>query len=121
MLTLLILTILLFAVIETPLFTVIAGLSIVCLYFIDYDWLALQTIIIEMNRLASMPVLVALPLFTFVGALLTETEAPKRIMNFMQALLGWLPGGLAIAALCSCAFFTALTGASGVTIVALGA
>ena len=120
MLTLLILTILLFAVTETPLFTVIAGLSIVCLYFIDYDWLALQTIIIEMNRLASMPVLVALPLFTFVGALLTETEAPKRIMNFMQALLGWLPGGLAIAALCSCAFFTALTGASGVTIVALG-
>ena len=120
MLTLLILTILLFAIIETPLFTVIAGLSIVCLYFIDYDWLALQTIIIEMNRLASMPVLVALPLFTFVGALLAETEAPKRIMNFMQALLGWLPGGLAIAALCSCAFFTALTGASGVTIVALG-
>ena len=68
-----------------------------------------------------MPVLVALPLFTFVGCLLTETKAPTRIMNFMQAFLGWLPGGLAIAALCSCAFFTALTGASGVTIVAIGA
>ena len=115
-----ILATILFALIETPLFTIIAGLSIVCLYFIEYDWLALQMILIEMNRLASMPVLVALPLFTFVGCLLTETGAPKRIMNFMQAVIGWLPGGLAIAALCACAFFTALTGASGVTIVALG-
>jgi tripartite ATP-independent transporter DctM subunit len=110
-----------FALIEAPLFTIIAALTIVCLYLINHDWLSLQLIIIEMNRLASMPVLVALPLFTFVGCLLTETKAPTRIMNFMQALLGWLPGGLAIAALCSCAFFTALTGASGVTIVAIGA
>jgi C4-dicarboxylate transporter DctM subunit len=120
MFTLLIFLIVLFAVIETPLFTVIAGLSIVCLYFVDFDWLSIQIILIEVNRLASMPILVALPLFTFVGTLLTETEAPKRIMNLMQALIGWLPGGLAIAALCACAFFTALTGASGVTIVALG-
>jgi tripartite ATP-independent transporter DctM subunit len=110
-----------FALIEAPLFTIVAALTIVCLYLINHDWLSLQLIIIEMNRLASMPVLVALPLFTFVGCLLTETKAPTRIMNFMQALLGWLPGGLAIAALCSCAFFTALTGASGVTIMAIGA
>jgi tripartite ATP-independent transporter DctM subunit len=117
---LLIFTVLLFALLEAPLFTVIAALSIVCLYFIEYDPLALQVIVIEMNRLASMPVLTALPLFTFVGCLLASTKAPERIMNFIQALLGWLPGGLAIAALCSCALFTALTGASGVTIVALG-
>lgn len=110
-----------FALIEAPLFTIVAAITIVCLYLINHDWLSLQLIIIEMNRLASMPVLVALPLFTFVGCLLTETKAPTRIMNFMQAFLGWLPGGLAIAALCSCAFFTALTGASGVTIVAIGA
>jgi tripartite ATP-independent transporter DctM subunit len=110
-----------FALLEAPLFTIVAALAIVCLYVINHDWLSLQLIIIEMNRLASMPVLVALPLFTFVGCLLTETKAPTRIMNFMQALIGWLPGGLAIAALCSCAFFTALTGASGVTIVAIGA
>lgn len=110
-----------FALIEAPLFTIVAAITIVCLYLINHDWLSLQLIIIEMNRLASMPVLVALPLFTFVGCLLTETKAPTRIMNFMQAFLGWLPGGLAIAALGSCAFFTALTGASGVTIVAIGA
>jgi C4-dicarboxylate transporter, DctM subunit len=109
-----------FALLEAPLFTVIIGVSMVCLYAIDLDFMALQTIIIEMNRLASMPVLVALPLFTFTGCLLTETGAPRRIMNFIQAIAGWLPGGLAISALCSCALFTALTGASGVTIVALG-
>jgi len=109
-----------FALLEAPLFTVIIGISMVCLYAIDLDFMALQTIIIEMNRLASMPVLVALPLFTFTGCLLTETGAPRRIMKFIQAIAGWLPGGLAISALCSCALFTALTGASGVTIVALG-
>ncbi len=109
-----------FALIEAPLFTVIAGITMVCLYAVSKDWMALQMIVIELNRLASMPVLVALPLFTFTGVLLTETNAPRRIMNFLQAVIGWLPGGLAIAALCSCAFFTALTGASGVTIVALG-
>ncbi|MGD8676732.1 MAG: TRAP transporter large permease subunit [Desulfobacterales bacterium] len=108
------------ALLEIPLFIVIAGLTMVCLYAAGHNWMALQVVLIEMNRLASMPVLVALPLFTFTGVLLTETAAPRRIMNLLQALVGWLPGGLAIAALCSCAFFTALTGASGVTIVALG-
>jgi tripartite ATP-independent transporter DctM subunit len=119
-LALAILLIILFALMETPLFTVIAALSIVCLFSIANDFLTLHIIIIEMNRLASMPVLVALPLFTMAGCLLSETGAPTRIMNFIQALTDWLPGGLAIAALLSCAFFTALTGASGVTIVALG-
>lgn len=110
----------LMALIEVPLFLVIGGASITCFYYLDQDFAAIETVIIEMNRLTSMPVLVALPLFTLAGSILTETAAPKRIMNLMQQLLGWIPGGLGIAALCSCAFFTALTGASGVTIVALG-
>ena len=109
-----------FILLETPLFTVIAGLSLACLYSIDHDFLSLQIILIEMNRLASMPVLIALPLFTLAGCVLSETGAPKRIMNLIKALTGRLPGGVAIAALGSCAFFTALTGASGVTIVAMG-
>ncbi|MFZ5568840.1 MAG: TRAP transporter large permease [Thermodesulfobacteriota bacterium] len=117
---LLIVIILFFLFIETPLFTVIAALSIVCLYFVEHDWLSLQMILIELNRLATVPVLVALPLFTFVGCLLTETQSPKRIMNCMQAAFGWLPGGMAMAAVGACVFFGALTGASGVTIVALG-
>ncbi|RPH51080.1 MAG: TRAP transporter large permease subunit, partial [Desulfobacteraceae bacterium] len=118
--SLIIIAMVIFALLETPLFTVIAGLSIACFFFIDNELASLQTIVIEMNRLASMPVLVALPLFTFSGCLLAETGAPMRIMNLMKALTGRIPGGIAIAAICSCAFFTALTGASGVTIVAIG-
>ncbi len=108
------------ALLETPLFILIGGLSVVCLYFSEHDLSALQIIIIEMNRMASMPVLVSLPLFVLAGCVLTETKAPVRIMNLILALLGWLPGGLAIAGLFGCAFFTALTGASGVTIIAIG-
>ena len=108
------------ALCEAPLYAVIAGLTVVSLIAAGGDWLSLQIILIEMNRLASMPVLTALPLFALAGVILSETQAPRRIMNLVEALVGWLPGGMAIAALCSCAFFTALTGASGVTIVAMG-
>ncbi|MBW2218450.1 MAG: TRAP transporter large permease [Deltaproteobacteria bacterium] len=115
-----IIILLIFILLEAPLFTVIAGLSIVCFYFVDYDPLSIQMILIEMNRLASMPVLMALPMFTFTGCLLTESNAPVRIMDFLRAVTGRVPGGMAIAAVLGCAFFAALTGASGVTIVAIG-
>ena len=52
--------------------------------------------------------------------MIAESNAPKRILNFTQALLGWLPGGLAIVVLSVCAVFTAFTGGSGITIIALG-
>ena len=80
--------ILLAALMEMPLFTVIAGISSVCLYAASRDWLSLQVVFIEMNRLASTPVLVALPLFTFTGCLLTRTAAPQRIMHLTRALTG---------------------------------
>lgn len=113
--------IVLFTLLETPLFVSIAGLSLVCLLSSDFDPLVVQGILIEMNRLATMPTLVALPLFTMVGCMLTASGAPRRMMAFLEAVAGWLPGGSAMAALVACAFFTALTGASGVTIVAMGA
>jgi tripartite ATP-independent transporter DctM subunit len=65
-------------------------------------------------------VLVAIPLFTFAGYLLSESSAPRRLIRLADALLGWLPGGLAVIALGTCAVFTALTGATGLTIIALG-
>jgi tripartite ATP-independent transporter DctM subunit len=68
-----------------------------------------------------MPALIAIPLFTFAGYVLGESRAPDRLVRTTRALLGWLRGGLAIVSLASCALFTAFTGASGVTIVALGA
>jgi C4-dicarboxylate transporter DctM subunit len=108
------------ALIEMPLYTIFGALAMVCLYFIDNDMEALQVVLIELNRLASTPILVALPMFTLTSCILKETKAPQRIIEFMDALVGWMPGGLAIAGLFSCALLTTLTGASGVTIIALG-
>ncbi len=110
LLVLAIIVILLLTLLETPLFVAIAGLAMVCLLSSDPDATILQIILIEMNRLATMPVLVALPLFIMVGCVLTASNAPRRMMNFLDAAAGWLPGGSAMAALCACAFFTALTG-----------
>jgi tripartite ATP-independent transporter DctM subunit len=75
---------------------------------------------VELYRLASMPILPAIPLFTFAGYLLAESDTPRRLVNFSRAFFGWIPGGLSVVTLVSCAIFTAFTGASGVTIIALG-
>ncbi|WP_141733733.1 TRAP transporter large permease [Oligoflexus tunisiensis] len=119
-LTLVLIVIGIFALIEVPLFTVFGALALTCLYFIDMDSDNMQTVLIELNRLASTPLLVALPLFTLTSCILKDTKAPQRIMAFMESIVGWMPGGLAIAGLLSCALLTTLTGASGVTIIALG-
>ncbi|NEZ04003.1 TRAP transporter large permease subunit [Wenzhouxiangella sp. XN201] len=74
----------------------------------------------EFARIGEMPVLVALPLFTFAGVLLAHSEAPRRLVELTRSALGWLPGGLAVIALVLCALMTAFTGASGITVVALG-
>jgi tripartite ATP-independent transporter DctM subunit len=73
-----------------------------------------------MHRIATTPILVAIPLFTFAGYLLSEGGAPRRLIRLTDSFLGWLPGGLSIIALITCAAFTALTGATGFTIIAMG-
>lgn len=101
----------------TPLFVIIGSIALIGFYFTDIDSMAM---IIELNRMAQQPVLIAIPLFTFAGYLLAEAKTAQRLVNFSQALLGWMPGSLAIITLVTCSIFTAFTGASGVTIVALG-
>ena len=100
-----------------PIFAVISALALFLLFFSQIDSSAM---IIEMYRMATTPVLVAIPLFTFAGYLLSESGTPKRLIRISDAILGWLPGGLSIIALVTCAIFTALTGATGLTIIALG-
>ncbi|WP_028293210.1 TRAP transporter large permease [Oceanobacter kriegii] len=112
------LILLLLALSGTPLFVVIAASAIWGFYQTDVD---LMVMAVEIWRIAEMPVLIAIPLFTFAGYLLGESKAPQRLVRITDAFLGWMPGGLAIVALVTCALFTAFTGASGVTIVALGA
>jgi tripartite ATP-independent transporter DctM subunit len=103
--------------IGVPIFVVIAGLT---LYLFSCSQIDISATIIEMYRMATTPVLVAIPLFTFAGYLLSESGAPKRLIRLSNAVLGWLPGGLSVIALVTCAVFTALTGATGLTIIALG-
>lgn len=74
----------------------------------------------EFARIGEMPILVALPLFTFAGVLLAHSQAPRRLVDLTRSALGWLPGGLAVIALVLLALMTAFTGASGITVVALG-
>ncbi len=92
-------------------------LGLVAFYFADTPTAA---VIIEIYRVAAAPTLVTIPLFTLAGYVMAESGSPKRLLNFADASLGWLPGGVAIVSLVICAFFTAFTGASGVTIIALG-
>ena len=106
------------ALMGAPLFAVIGGAALLGFYREEID---LAVIAIEIYRLAEMPVLLAIPLFTFAGYLLSESNAAVRLVRLTRALLGWMPGGLGIVSLMACALFTAFTGASGVTIVALGA
>jgi tripartite ATP-independent transporter DctM subunit len=106
-----------FALIGTPLFIVIGALALLGFHSVDIDP---SVVVIEMTRLGDTPLLISLPLFIFAGTMLSESGAPERILKISRLLLGWLPGGLAVIALLVCAVFTAFTGASGVTIFALG-
>ena len=105
-------------ILGAPLFAIIASSALIGFYGEDID---LSVIAIEIFRIADTPVLLAIPLFTFAGYVLGESNASKRLVRTTNAMLGWMPGGLAVVSLFACAFFTALTGASGATIIALGA
>ncbi|APF19742.1 TRAP dicarboxylate transporter, DctM subunit [Caldithrix abyssi DSM 13497] len=118
MITLLIIVgLILLTLFGTPLFVIISGIALLLFHLAEIDSSA---IIIELYRLTSQPIFLAIPLFTFAGYLLAESNTPRRLVNLSRALIGWLPAGLAIVALVSSALFTAFTGASGVTIIALG-
>jgi C4-dicarboxylate transporter DctM subunit len=106
------------ALLGAPLFAVVLGAAMLGFMATDVD---LAVVAIELYRITDTPLLVALPLFTFAGYLMAESKTSERLMNLTRSLFGWMPAGLAIVGFLACAVFTALTGASGVTIVALGA
>jgi C4-dicarboxylate transporter DctM subunit len=101
----------------TPLFVGLAGMA---LALFAAAGISLTAVMLEMYRLVSSPALIALPLFAFAGSLLAESRSATRLVALSQAWFGWLPGGLAIVALTASALFTALSGGSGITILALG-
>jgi len=101
----------------TPLFAVIGLAALYSFHLAEIDSSA---IFIELYRVAANPTLIAIPLFTFAGFILAEGQTPQRLTRLSRAALGNIPGGVPLVVLIACAFFTAFTGASGVTIIALG-
>ncbi|MFN2338527.1 MAG: TRAP transporter large permease [Gammaproteobacteria bacterium] len=113
----LVLGLVLLALLGLPLFVVLGAGSLLAAHSAE---LVPAVLIIEISRLAASPNLTAIPLFTFAGVVLAAGGAAQRLVRLFNSLLGWLPGGIAAVALVACAFFTSFSGASGVTILALG-
>lgn len=105
------------AFLGVPLFIIMGLAALTAFSFVDVE---VSAVAVEIYRISSAPTLLTIPLFTFAGYLMAESKTPQRLLRFTEAALGWLPGGVAIVSLVICAFFTAFTGASGVTIIALG-
>jgi tripartite ATP-independent transporter DctM subunit len=113
----------LFALLGTPLFAIMGGAAeLAWLTHAEAEYRHLRFIAPTVldTHFSDSPILVTIPLFTFVGYLLAEANTPDRLVRAARAVLGWLPGGLAIVAVVASAVFTLLTGGSGVTIIAIG-
>ena len=108
-----------------PIFVVLATLSILFFLSEPTDWATnfdlMATISDSAYRIVVSPTLAAIPIFTLAGYLLAESNISRRLLDFFKTSLGWLPGSTVLIVVLLCAFFTALTGGSGVTILALGA
>jgi len=117
MISLIVILLIFLIILGLPLFAGILAATLLGLYVSQVNFMAIP---IEIFRLANAPVLLAIPLFTFAGYLMAEGGTSARLVRFSRSLFGWIPGGLGIVALVSCAFFTAITGATGITIIALG-
>jgi len=115
---LLIVSLLLCLFLGAPVFCVFAAAA---LWGWHADGTSVSVVGTDIFRLSSNFVLITIPLFTFAGYLLGESNAPRRLVRLSRAFFGWMPGGLAIVSIVICSLFTAFTGATGVTIVALGA
>ncbi|MBM3258759.1 MAG: TRAP transporter large permease [Candidatus Sericytochromatia bacterium] len=100
-----------------PLFVILSLITVLGFLADGQDAAILFT---EFVKIAEQPMFIAIPLFTFAGYLMAEARTSVRLIDLTKALVGWLPGGVAIVALLSCAFFTVFTGVSGVTVIALG-
>ena len=111
------LLLLLLALFGAPLFVVLGASGMMNFAAVDTPLVVMTE---EHYKLATNPHLITIPLFTLAGFLMAESRAADRLVRVSRALLGWLPGGLGIVVVASCAFFTTFTGASGVTIIALG-
>ena len=101
----------------TPIFIGLGGLAVL---FFWHDYTPISAISAETYRIVVSPTLPTIPLFTLAGYILAESKSSERIFYLFRAAFGWIPGGTPIVIVFLCGFFTALTGGSGVAILALG-
>ncbi|MFQ5448989.1 MAG: TRAP transporter large permease [Nitrospinaceae bacterium] len=107
----------LLAILGIPLYAILGLAALIAFHYAEIDPAA---IFIELYRVTNNPTLIAIPLFTFAGFILANGKTPERLTRLSQVFLGGFTGGVPLVVLAACAFFTAFTGASGVTIIALG-
>jgi len=100
-----------------PVFTAIGGIALIMLQASGREP---ETAMIQIFSALTDADIIAIPLFTLTGFFLSESQAGERLVRTFKIFFGWLPGGIIVAAVVICAFFTSFTGASGVTILALG-
>lgn len=100
-----------------PIFILLGGTALLLFWG---DGVTVAAIPAETYRIVASPIFPTIPLFTLAGFILSESRASERLVRVFEAMFGFIPGGLAVAATLLCAFFTTFTGASGVTILALG-
>ena len=100
-----------------PIFVGLGGMAVL-LFWADFT--PISAIPTETYRIVVSPTLPTIPLFTLAGYLLAESNASERLVAVFRQLFGWIPGGTPVIIVLLCGFFTALTGGSGVTILALG-
>ena len=100
-----------------PIFAILGGAAV---FLFMSDGVTPAAIMIETYALSVSATLPAIPLFTLAGFILAEGHASTRLLRVFRALFGWIPGGSAVVCAVLCSFFTAFTGGSGVTILALG-
>jgi C4-dicarboxylate transporter DctM subunit len=113
-----IIVVIMMALLGAPIFVILFAMGLFGFYL---EEVPSEAIIVSVyNKFAEDPLLYTIPLFTFAGFVLAQSNTSRRVIRISRALLGWLPGGLAIVSLGTCAFFTVFTGASGVTIIAIG-
>ncbi len=107
-----------------PLYTIMLGAAALGAFSLERSFNAefdgMVEHILNVGLGDQVQVMSTIPLFIYAGYLLAESGTADRLVRFANALLGWIPGGLAIVTIGTCALFTVFTGASGVTIIALG-
>jgi C4-dicarboxylate transporter, DctM subunit len=111
--------ILIAGILGAPIFAMLGGIAMVA-FFVDGSRPIVPLIKAYEELTSASANLAAIPLFTLTGFFLAEGKSSERLLRALRALVGWAPGGTAVAAATLCAFFTLFTGGSGVTILALG-